>query len=97
MQYAVTCDALVYRFILDLAVATDGVVISNDKYADLIYEQNGKYRDVINNRVIMFMFVADMFMIPDDPMGRDGPALEQLLRPSRYLTFVNLFSSICKR
>ena len=77
------------RFILDLAVDTNGVVISNDKYADLIYEKNGKYRDVINNRVIMFMFAGDMFMIPDDPMGRSGPTLEQLLRPVRYTVYLH--------
>ncbi|XP_067943925.1 NEDD4-binding protein 1-like [Watersipora subatra] len=68
------------RFILDLAVATNGVVLSNDKYADLLTEQGGKYLDVINNRVIMFMFVNDLFMIPEDPMGRNGPSLDQLLR-----------------
>lgn len=45
----------------------------------------------------MFMFVGDMFMIPEDPMGIRGPTLAELLRPAgqtkydryitRYITF----------
>ena len=62
-----------------MAVDTNGVVISNDKYGDLIAEQNGKYHDVIMNRVIMFMFVDDKIMLPYDPMGHRGPTLEKLL------------------
>lgn len=81
--HTVTTDCVSLRFILDLAVATNGVVISNDTYADLTDERNGKYRDVINHRVIMCMFAGDTFMIPVDPMGGDGPTLQNLLRPVR--------------
>lgn len=30
----------------------------------------------------MFTFVRDHFMLPDDPYGRDGPSLDELLRQS---------------
>ena len=73
---------LISRFILDLAVATDGVVISNDKYEDLLYEQKNKYTNIIRTKVIMYMFVGDTFMISHDPNGKTGPTLDQLLNPN---------------
>ncbi len=30
-------------------------------------------------RVLPYMFVGDIFMIPDDPFGKDGPMLEEVL------------------
>lgn len=66
------------RFILDLAVKTDGLVISNDKYADLITEP--QYTDLINKRVVMYMFVGNHFMPANDPQGRDGLRLDELIR-----------------
>lgn len=65
------------RFILELAVKTNGVVISNDKYADLITEP--LFSDLINHRVIMYMFVGDCFMPAKDPQGRHGKSLDDLL------------------
>ena len=31
-------------------------------------------------RLLMFSFVADIFMPPDDPLGRDGPTLDEFLQ-----------------
>ena len=31
----------------------------------------------------MFSFVADIFMAPDDPLGRNGPDLDTFLRKSQ--------------
>lgn len=63
-------------------MATDGIVISNDKYEDLLYDQNNKYTNIIRSKVIMYMFASDTFMISQDPNGRTGPTLDQLLNPN---------------
>ena len=66
------------RFIIKLAESTDGVIVSNDNFKDLASE-NPKWRDVIEQRLLMYSFVNDMFMPPDDPLGRHGPTLDEFL------------------
>lgn len=34
----------------------------------------------VPNRLLQFTFVEDHFMIPDDPLGRDGPYIDMFLR-----------------
>ncbi|XP_026496003.1 probable ribonuclease ZC3H12B isoform X1 [Vanessa tameamea] len=72
------------RYILKLAAETDGIVVSNDNYRDLAAE-SPEFRKVIEERLLMFSFVNDRFMPPDDPLGRSGPTLDAFLRapPSR--------------
>ncbi|GAU97410.1 hypothetical protein RvY_08716 [Ramazzottius varieornatus] len=69
------------RYILKLALETDGIVVSNDNYRDLIREDI-QYRQVVEQRLLMYSFVNDRFMPPDDPLGRHGPTLQQFLRKS---------------
>ena len=59
------------------------MVISNDKYADLLHERP-EYNDLINNRVVMFMFVGDHFMPAQDSNGRGAVHLDQLLLNPNY-------------
>lgn len=66
------------RFIIRLAESTDGVIVSNDNFKDLASE-NPKWREVIEQRLLMYSFVNDMFMLPDDPLGRHGPTLDEFL------------------
>ncbi|GAB1603155.1 NEDD4-binding protein 1-like [Argonauta hians] len=66
------------RFILDLAEREDGIVVSNDQYRDLI-EEKPSWREIIEKRLLMYTFVQDNFMLPADPLGRDGPTLEEFL------------------
>lgn len=66
------------RFIVRLADKTDGIIVSNDNFKDLAHE-NPKWRDVIDQRLLMYSFVSDMFMPPDDPLGRHGPTLDEFL------------------
>lgn len=70
------------RYILKLAFEVDGIVVSNDNYRDLAQE-NSDYRKVVEERILMFSFVNDRFMPPDDPMGRSGPKLENFLKMAK--------------
>lgn len=67
------------RFIIKLAAETDGIVVSNDNFRDLARE-NSKWRETVEQRLLMYSFVGDMFMVPDDPLGRHGPNLNDFLR-----------------
>lgn len=69
------------RYILKLAAEVDGIVVSNDNYRDLAQE-NPEFRRVVEERILMYSFVNDRFMPPDDPLGRSGPTLENFLRIS---------------
>ncbi|KAM8840050.1 endoribonuclease ZC3H12A isoform 1-T2 [Spinachia spinachia] len=66
-------------FIVKLGYESDGIVVSNDMYRDL---QAGKpeWKRFIEDRLLMYSFVNDKFMPPDDPLGRHGPTLENFLR-----------------
>lgn len=72
------------RYIVRLAAETDGIVVSNDNYRDLAAE-SPEFRKVVEERLLMYSFVNDRFMPPDDPLGRAGPKLDAFLRvpPSR--------------
>ncbi|XP_023717154.1 endoribonuclease ZC3H12A isoform X2 [Cryptotermes secundus] len=67
------------RYILKLASEIDGIVVSNDNYRDLAQE-SPEFRKVIEERILMYSFVNDRFMPPDDPLGRSGPTLDNFLR-----------------
>ncbi|XP_021365824.1 NEDD4-binding protein 1-like isoform X2 [Mizuhopecten yessoensis] len=66
------------RFVLELAEREEGVVVSNDQYRDLMQEK-ASWRVLVEERLLMFTFAGDNFMIPEDPLGQDGPTLDQLL------------------
>lgn len=67
------------RYILRLAADEDGIVVSNDNYRDLAQE-SPEFRKVVEERILMYSFVNDRFMPPDDPLGRSGPTLDKFLR-----------------
>lgn len=67
------------RFIVRLASETNGVIVSNDNFRDLAEENEG-WRKTIEHRLVMFTFVNDIFMVPEDPLGKHGPTLTQLLQ-----------------
>ncbi|KYB26105.1 probable ribonuclease ZC3H12D isoform X1 [Tribolium castaneum] len=67
------------RYILRLAAEVDGIVVSNDNYRDLCQE-SAEFRKVVEERILMYSFVNDRFMPPDDPLGRSGPTLDNFLR-----------------
>lgn len=67
------------RFIVKLASESEGVIVSNDTYRDLQGE-NLEWKKCIEERLLMYSFVNDKFMPPDDPLGRHGPTLDNFLR-----------------
>ncbi|XP_053347040.1 ribonuclease ZC3H12A [Clarias gariepinus] len=67
------------RFIVKLAYDVDGIIVSNDTYRDLQGEKP-EWKRFIEERLLMYSFVNDKFMLPDDPLGRHGPTLENFLR-----------------
>ncbi|KAM9738031.1 endoribonuclease ZC3H12A [Menidia menidia] len=66
-------------FIVKHAFESDGVIVSNDMYRDLQAEKP-EWRRFIQERLLMFSFVNNKFMPPDDPLGRYGPNLDNFLR-----------------
>ncbi|XP_055004812.1 LOW QUALITY PROTEIN: ribonuclease ZC3H12A-like [Boleophthalmus pectinirostris] len=67
------------RFIVKLAHESDGIIVSNDNYRDLANEKP-EWKRFIEDRLLMYSFVNDKFMPPDDPLGRHGPSLDNFLR-----------------
>ncbi|XP_008574208.1 PREDICTED: probable ribonuclease ZC3H12D [Galeopterus variegatus] len=66
------------RYIVKVAYEQDGIIVSNDNYRDL-QSENPEWRWFIEQRLLMFSFVTDRFMPPDDPLGRRGPTLSNFL------------------
>ncbi|XP_060886816.1 protein KHNYN isoform X2 [Labrus mixtus] len=67
------------RFMLQHAQKTDGVIVTNDNLRDLS-DESAVWRDIIKKRLLQYTFVGDHFMVPDDPLGRGGPHLDDFLR-----------------
>ncbi|XP_030638052.1 ribonuclease ZC3H12A [Chanos chanos] len=72
------------RFIIRLAHELDGIIVSNDTYRDLQSERP-EWKRCIEEGLLMYSFVNDKFMPPDDPLGRHGPSLENFLRKKPLL------------
>ncbi|OCU01539.1 protein KHNYN [Xenopus laevis] len=66
------------RFMLQLAEKKDGVIVTNDNLRDIAAESQA-WKAIIKDRLLQFTFVGDIFMVPDDPLGRNGPPLNQFL------------------
>nr|XP_018912845.1 PREDICTED: uncharacterized protein LOC109041117 [Bemisia tabaci]XP_018912846.1 PREDICTED: uncharacterized protein LOC109041117 [Bemisia tabaci] len=66
------------RYIVQCAVALGGVIVSTDNFRDLLQE-NPTWRSTIEKRLLMFTFVGDMLIFPQDPLGRRGPKLDEFL------------------
>uniref|UniRef100_A0A3B4AEY0 Uncharacterized protein n=1 Tax=Periophthalmus magnuspinnatus TaxID=409849 RepID=A0A3B4AEY0_9GOBI len=71
------------RFMLQLAQKTEGVIVTNDNLRDLS-DESAVWRDIIKKRLLQYTFVGDLFMVPDDPLGRGGPHLDESLDLSSH-------------
>ncbi|XP_015363956.1 PREDICTED: probable ribonuclease ZC3H12D, partial [Diuraphis noxia] len=62
------------RIILDYAYICGGVVVSNDNFRD-IYNESEHYKEIIENRHLMYMFIGDDIFFPKDQYGHLRPNL----------------------
>ncbi|KAH0619620.1 hypothetical protein JD844_000398 [Phrynosoma platyrhinos] len=72
------------RFLLHLAEKTGGVVVTNDNLREFVNESSS-WREIIQMRLLPYTFAGDFFMVPDDPMGRNGPGLERFLEENTHV------------
>ncbi|XP_077128562.1 NEDD4-binding protein 1-like isoform X4 [Ranitomeya variabilis] len=70
------------RFLLHLAEKTGGIIVTNDNLREFVVESLA-WTKIIKERLLQFIFVGDIFMIPDDPLGRHGPNLDNFLSKDR--------------
>lgn len=66
------------RFIVKYADQEKGIILSNDRYRDIL-EECPEYWEQIQTRTLQFTWAHDTLMIADDPFGREGPSLRKLL------------------
>lgn len=70
-----------YRFMVKLAEETDGIIVTNEQIHVLM---NSSKKLMVKDRLLPFTFAGNLFMVPDDPLGRDGPTLDEFLKkPNR--------------
>ncbi|XP_064527203.1 NEDD4-binding protein 1 isoform X1 [Pseudopipra pipra] len=67
------------RFLLHLADKTGGIIVTNDNFREFVTESFA-WREIIQKRLLQYTFAGDIFMVPDDPLGRNGPRLDDFLR-----------------
>ncbi|KAM3603224.1 uncharacterized protein V6R79_018708 [Siganus canaliculatus] len=72
------------RYIVKLAFDSDGIIVSNDNYRDLQTE-SPEWKKFIEERLLMYTFANDKFMPPDDPLGRNGPNIDEFLRKKAWM------------
>jgi hypothetical protein len=71
--------------ILKLASAKGAVIVSNDNFKRFL-NHNVEFKLVVEERVLMYSFIDGEFMPADDPLGKNGPSLDNFLR---FHTFQN--------
>ncbi|XP_040083298.1 protein NYNRIN isoform X2 [Oryx dammah] len=83
-----------YRFMVKLAEETDGIIVTNEQLHVLM---NNSKKLMIKDRLLPFTFAGNLFMVPDDPLGRDGPTLDEFLKkPNRLDTDIGNFLKVWK-
>ncbi|CAO2640637.1 NEDD4-binding protein 1 [Lemmus lemmus] len=71
------------RFLLHLADKPGGIIVTNDNFREFLTE-SVSWRDIIK-RLLQHTFVGNIFMVPDDPLGRNRPRLEEFLQKEGFL------------
>ncbi|KAG2462643.1 NEDD4-binding protein 1 [Polypterus senegalus] len=66
------------RFMLQLAQEKNGVIVTNDNFRDFM-DESPEWISIIKDRLLPYTFAGDHFMVPDDPLGREGPHLADFL------------------
>ncbi|KAI3379721.1 hypothetical protein SNEBB_004375 [Seison nebaliae] len=69
------------RYILDVALLMNAIIISNDSFRDLS-STNERYENHVRNLLVGFSFLHRVFLPASDPNGRNGKHLKELLNES---------------
>lgn len=64
---------------LKLAESKGGIIVSNNNFKKFL-NHNDEFKLVIEERVLMYSFIDGTFMPAEDPLGKNGPSLENFLR-----------------
>uniref|UniRef100_A0A8B7UGT2 Protein NYNRIN n=1 Tax=Castor canadensis TaxID=51338 RepID=A0A8B7UGT2_CASCN len=81
-------------FMVKLAEETDGIIVTNEQIHILM---NNSKKLMVKDRLLPFTFAGNLFMVPDDPLGRDGPTLDEFLKkPNRLDTDIGNFLKVWK-
>ncbi|KAK1792100.1 hypothetical protein P4O66_001880 [Electrophorus voltai] len=59
---------------------------------DLV-DESASWREIIKKRLLQYVFAGDLFMVPDDPLGRSGPHINDFLRMQNSHSFAGMSSS----
>ena len=65
-------------FIIRNAIKTQGIIVSNDNFLDLI-AKSPDYREQIEKRLLPFNFIDGDLWLPRDPLGKSQASLETFL------------------
>jgi len=68
-------------FILNTAKQLNGIVLSKDQYRKE-KASHPEYAEVISNRLLQPSFIGGLCILPDDPLGNNGPSLRTFLELS---------------
>ncbi len=64
---------------LKFAAAKMAIIVSNNNFRRFL-NQSDEFKQVIEERVLMYSFIDDTFMPAEDPLGKNGPNLNNFLR-----------------
>jgi hypothetical protein len=67
-------------FILMLADKKGGIVLSNDDFKKYLTKDHIELKDVIEEKILMYSLIEDIFTPIDYPLGKDGPKFEIFVR-----------------
>ncbi|MEN2498042.1 MAG: hypothetical protein MHMPM18_002367 [Marteilia pararefringens] len=67
------------RYIVRVAEMKQAIIVSNDQYRDLM-RNNILWKEYIKDNLLMFTFVGHAVLFPEDPLGKDGPCLDDFLK-----------------
>lgn len=76
------CKSIMYNVesaMLQFAASKKAIIVSNNNFRRFL-NQSDEYKQVIEERVLMYSFIDDTFMPAEDPLGKNGPSLNNFLR-----------------
>ena len=79
---------------LKLAISNGGIIVSNDNFKRFI-NQSEEFKQIVEERVLMYSFIDDTFLPAEDPLGKNGPSLENFLRIESSQVNANHYNKRC--